>query len=117
MKVRLALRALAPLFVCAALFHVYRVVAPVPDEPTWRHALFVGVNLLIAAGLWYEPRWLVAPFGLLTGQQLISHGSSLYGVWQMKHTIDWPSIGALLLMPVVFVLLLLDVNRAQARHR
>ncbi|WP_394846346.1 hypothetical protein LZC95_02640 [Pendulispora brunnea] len=105
-KVRLVLRALAPIFVCAALFHVYRVVAPVPDEPTWRHALFIGLNLLIAAGLWYEPRRLLVPFGLLTAQQLMSHGGSLYTVWHMEHAIDWPSIGVLVLMPVVFVLLL-----------
>src|SRR5215467_12600686 len=88
-------------FVCAAVFHALALVRPDLAEPSppWRHALFVGVNLAVAAGFLWRPRGFKVVFALLCAQQLYGHGTYALGVWRDSHRIDWASIVVLVAMP------------------
>ena len=81
-----------------ALLHLYYLFAPDPS-PLWRHALFVAINLGVAWGCWWQPRWFIWVFGLLLLQQLYSHGADFAQAWPGR--VDWRSLLVLLGMPIV----------------
>ncbi|MEO6418545.1 MAG: hypothetical protein ABIP39_04020 [Polyangiaceae bacterium] len=95
-------------FFAAASFHAVAIFAPSigPPSPTWRHALFVLVNVSVALGMLTRPRWFTPLFGLLCVQQLVSHGLFSWDVWQAEHRIDWGSVVVFVFMPATLVLLL-----------
>ena len=105
--------AFAVLFIGAALFHAVHVFVPEagPASPPWRHALFVIINLVVAACLLSRPRVFVGAFAILTLQQMYGHGSMALDAWQTQRQVDWMSLGIVVLMPVIFVLLVLDARR------
>jgi len=110
-------RALALPFLAAAIFHAVALQWPAVAEPSppARHALFVVVNALLAAGLVKRPRGFVAVFALFTAQQLLSHVQSGYLVWREQHRLDWASLVTVVFVPAVLALLVRDA-RAKARE-
>lgn len=94
-------------FGAAALYHLVAIVEPsfAEPSPTWRHALFVVVNGLVAAGLVRRFNYFPHAFSLLTVQQLISHGSYGWQVWTEQHRLDWASVIVLVAMPAVAAML------------
>jgi hypothetical protein len=104
---------LAAGFVAASLFHAVAIGWPQVAEPSpaWRHGLFVGINLAVAAGLMFRPRWFVFVFLLLTGQQLLSHGVQGWRVWQHEGRLDWASVVVVLALPPLAALLAWQTRR------
>ena len=100
-------------FVASAIFHVVAIVVPSvdPSAPTWRHALFIAINLACAAGFAFRPSgrpapWFVAAFGVLVAQQLFSHGTTLWNEWMGAHRIDVNSVFVLIVMPLALGMLI-----------
>lgn len=100
------LRWVSPLFGCAALFHLTRVVMPTPGDPSssTRHLAFVFINVAGAIAVLRRPPWLVYAFVPLLVQQLYSHGRSAYLACG-RGEVDFASLGVLLVMPVTFAAL------------
>ena len=92
----------------ALLFHLKGIFYPSAETPAWRHAIFVAVNCICIYGVLKRPRWFTWFVGLLTLQQLYSHGSYAIELWQKQHSIHWVSVCVVIFMPVLFVLLLID---------
>lgn len=92
-----------------ALFHVFRLVAPVGGDgsPPWRHALFVGVDAALALGFALRPRWFPWLFGPIVVQQLVSHGSAAYRAFQAGAW-DLASIVIVIALPALFVALIAE---------
>jgi hypothetical protein len=113
---RVAFALLTLLFGAAAVFHLWAIVDPKLDDssPTWRHALFVLMNLACAAGFRLRPPPFVYLFGLLVLQQLGSHGLQAWRIWQIEERFDWTSLGVLVVMPLALALLVAE-RRAHAR--
>ncbi len=106
-------RGVAALFGAAAVFHAYRFAFdPADGSSHARHGVFVVVNALTAAGLLSRPRWFVVPFALLTGQQLLSHGSVALAAWRQRGQLDLTSLAIVLLLPLTLVLLVRDARRS-----
>lgn len=82
----------------AAAYHVIAIVNG--SGPPGRHALFVVVNLVCAAGFWRPFRGFAVLVALLALQQLVSHGRTLWRVLETEHRIDWPSVIVLIAMPL-----------------
>lgn len=90
-----------------ALFHLVCIVRPELGEPSpaWRHGLFVGVNLLLAAGFLKRPRWFSWPLVALTLQQLISHGTDLLEAQRRTPPrLDVQSLAVLVTFPLLLLL-------------
>jgi hypothetical protein len=91
----------------AMLYHTYNVIKPFDATPVWRHSLFIGINMICIYGLLKRPDWFIWFFGILTLQQLYSHGSHFIRLLtESKFT--WIDFCVLLLMPIGFILLLFD---------
>jgi hypothetical protein len=92
--------ALASIFAVTALFHAAAIVSPslAPGAPGWRHGLFVALNAAVAIGLLWRPPGFVAAFGVLTGQQVYSHGRDILDAWRTEARVDWMSVGVLVVM-------------------
>jgi hypothetical protein len=110
---------LACVFVFAAVFHAAAFVQPAIAEPVprWWHALFVGVNLALAVGVWKRPRWLPVVFALYVVQQFAEHAPRGVTVWRDEHRIDWASLGSIAFVPVVLGLLVVDAAGAPVKAR
>ncbi|MEP7238349.1 MAG: hypothetical protein ABI685_10805 [Ferruginibacter sp.] len=92
----------------ALLFHLRGIFYPSANTPAWRHAIFVAVNSICIYGILKRPGWFTWFVGLLTLQQLYSHGSYAIEFWQKQHSIYWVSVCVIIFMPTLFVLLLID---------
>ncbi len=103
-------RILALCFVFTACVHVAAAIRPEidPEAPTWRHLLFLGINLACVLGLLYRPPLFVLPFTVLTAQQLWTHGGHAIRLWTDEHRIDFPSIAVVIVMPTALALLSID---------
>ncbi|MFO0553322.1 MAG: hypothetical protein U0271_33370 [Polyangiaceae bacterium] len=101
----------AAAFVFTACFHVAAAVDGRidPAAPAWRHLLFVGINLACVGGLLRRPSYFVPPFAVLLVQQTWSHGGALLGSLAPGERFDWPSLSVVLVMPLAFGLVLVDV--------
>ncbi len=97
------------LFAVAAVNHA--VLASRGEGVVWRHELFVGINLVAAAGLVVRPRWMLAPLALLACQQIPSHGADLVRSIRGPEPVDWPSLGVVLFFPAVLTLLVVERRR------
>ena len=111
------LRGVAFLFVGAAFFHASHIVAPEAGDPSGplRHTLFVAINLGVAACLWLRPSALRLIFGVLVIQQVASHGSTAWRLWTEHATVDYLSIGVVVVMPLTWAALLASGSSQQAR--
>ena len=100
-------------FALAAMHHGVAIVIPGWGEPSpvWRHALFVVVNIAVAAGLVFRPRFFAVLFTLLTLQQLYSHGTYGWHVLTTEGRIDWSSVVVVVALPVLAGLLVWDARR------
>jgi len=107
-KVRHTLfKVFAVLAFAVMLYHTICAVQPFDATPAWRHTLFIGINTICIYGLLKRPKWFVWFFGLLTIQQLYSHGSHFIQVFR-ENKINPIDAAVLLLMPLIFILLLQD---------
>ena len=98
----------AILSLLAIFYHLRGIFWPNEITPAWRHVLFISINGICIYGFLKRPEWFIWFVGLLTLQQWYSHGSYAIELWQEKHVIHWISVGIIVLMPVAFVLLLLE---------
>jgi hypothetical protein len=99
------------LAVGALVFHIKEIIYPTQSTPAWRHAIFVLVNCICIYGLLKRPYWFIWFTALLTLQQLYSHGSYAFKVWQQHNVIDWISIGIVILLPVLLILLIFEKTK------
>jgi hypothetical protein len=97
-------------FAGAAAFHAVAMVTAVePSSARWRHALFVAIDVALAALVIRRPPWFPWVFALLLVQQAWSHGTSLVAHAQAG-TVDVLSLVTLIALPVVLVLLVVDAR-------
>lgn len=103
-------------FVAAAVYHAVGVFRPawLEPAPVWRHALFVGLNLLLAAGFLLRPPFLVWLFAVFVAEQLYGHGLRAWTIWTAEHRVDWTGLVPMVFTPIMLFLLVLD---ARARRR
>ncbi len=89
------------------IYHIVGAIQPFDATPAWRHVIFIGVCSISIYGLLKRPGWFVWFFGLLTLQQLYSHGSHF--VNQLSDgKINWIDLTVVVVTPIVFILLLAD---------
>lgn len=93
---------------CAAIYHAIGIFFPVNEAPPRRHAVFVGINVLLAACLIKRPVFFLPLFALLMLQQMYGHGKFLIDTWNQSHSIDWPSVFVLIFFPIALWALWLD---------
>ncbi len=96
-------------FVGAAASHVVRGVGAEGGDRL-RHVVFVAIDLLAAAGLLVRPRWLWAPFAVLTLQQLHGHGGQAWADWRATGRPAAVDVAVALFMPVVLALLVREAR-------
>jgi hypothetical protein len=96
----------AALLVATALFHV--VLAVRGDGSVVRHAVFVVINLGLAAVLVVRPRWAFFPALVLTFQQLWSHGEALSDSFVGSGKLDWVSLAVCLFFPTLVTILFME---------
>jgi hypothetical protein len=103
-------RILAILFAVAAIYHaaVFFQLALSGGGASWRHAAFIGIDLVCAWYLVRRPRWFVWAFGLLTLETLYGHGRHAWMWWHAERRLDWLSFAVLVAVPVTLVLLIRD---------
>lgn len=92
----------------AVIYHFTGIFYKVNSSSEWRHMLFIFINIICIFGLLKRPGWFVWFFFLLLLQQLYSHGGDIIRNWRHEQRIDWISVGVVILMPLTFVLLLLE---------
>jgi hypothetical protein len=63
-----------------------------PDYPAWRHALFVVLEVSIAAIAVTQPNALWVAVVAFLGQQLTTHGVDVWQAWFDRRQIDWLSV-------------------------
>lgn len=86
----------------AAAYHFIGMFGKVNNDPPWRHALFVGIDLLFAYGLLRRPPYFSWLFLAFLVQQYYTHGGKLLHRWEQQRTVDWISLVVLVTLPVVF---------------
>jgi hypothetical protein len=102
----------AVLAFAALLYHTAGAVQPFDKTPAWRHTLFIGINTICIYGLLKRPKWFLWFFGVLTVQQLYSHGSHFINLLQ-ENKFNLIDAAVLVLMPLIFILLLIDRKTKQ----
>lgn len=103
----------AVLAFAASLYHTAGALQPFDKTPAWRHILFIGINTICIYGLIKRPEWFVWFFGVLTFQQLYSHGSYAIELWQQQYIVHWISVADILLLPLLLILLIVDKKNKQ----
>jgi hypothetical protein len=93
--------------IAAVIYHIVGAIKPFDATPAWRHGLFIGISIICIYGLLKRPGWFVWFFGLLTLQQLYSHGSNFIRLLG-ENKFNWIDFSVLLLTPLVFIFLLMD---------
>ena len=76
--------------------------------PWWRHIVFIGINGTLAWLLPRPPSWLVWPAAVLTVQVLYSHGLGGWDYWQRTGRIDWLDPLAVVGVPVLLAVLIVE---------
>ncbi|GAB2825899.1 hypothetical protein [Ferruginibacter profundus] len=97
----------AGLAFAAMLYHTVGAVQPFDATPAWRHILFIGICTICMYGLLKRPKWFLWFFGALMVQQLYNHGSRLIHLLQ-EDKLNFIDAAVVLLMPLVFILLLME---------
>ena len=97
----------ALLALAATVYPAIGSIKPFDATPAWRHILFVGINIICIYGLLKRPYWFIWFWTLLTLQQLCSHGSHFVRLLS-ENKFTWIDFGVLVLMPVIFILMLID---------
>ena len=103
---------LAMLGFAALIYHIVGVIHQFDATPAWRHAIFIGFCGVCIYGLLKRHEWFVWFFGVLTIQQLYSHGSHF--LKQLNDgKINWIDVAVVIITPIVFILLLADRKTKQ----
>ncbi len=105
-------RILAAGAVLAAAYHAAGLADLLPNSrtPDWRHALFIGIDLVLAGYLLRRPLWMFPLFVLLFVQQAVSHGQYALELWRTRHEFDYISLIDLVALSLALVLLSLDLK-------
>ena len=82
-------------------------------DPTWRHALFLGINAALAVLIVLRPRWLPVLLAVLAAQQLWSHGRALVDAWKLEHRVDWASVVVVVGIPFALAIVVHDARAAR----
>jgi hypothetical protein len=93
--------------IVALIYHIIGAIKPFDATPAWRHGLFIGISIICIYGLLKRPDWFVWFFGILTVQQLYSHGSHFVRLLE-ENKFNWIDFCVLVLTPLVFIFLLMD---------
>ena len=103
-------------FWAGAAYHALGLLRPVLTEPApaWRHAAFVTVNIAAARGLKRRGKVFFAGFTVLAFQQIYSHGTYAWRVWNLERRVDWASILVLAGMPLLWVMLFQERKQISA---
>jgi hypothetical protein len=114
-------RILAVGAVLAAAYHAAGLADLLPSSrtPDWRHALFIGIDLLLAWYLLRRPLWMFPLFVFLFVQQAVSHGQYAIELWQTRRVFDYISLIDLAALLFALVLLIADLKdrlRNQPAH-
>lgn len=106
------LRLLAAVLLVVAAINHGRLAAMGAENAT-RHAVFVGLNLVLAAAVAFFPRIALFLTVLMSLQQIPSHGGDL-----LRQTpFDWASLGVVIFFPALILLLALDWRTARRTRR
>ncbi len=97
----------------AMLYHIKAIFYPIILTPSWRHSIFVLVNIICIYGLLKRPKWFIWFVSILTLQQWYSHGSYAIHLWQLENKIHWISIADVLLLPLLIIFLIFDRKNNQ----
>ena len=95
----------AVLTVLIAAYHFLAIFNKFDNSPTWRHFLFVGINLFCTYGVLKRPKYFVYFVAILLVQQYYSHGAYLVNLWLEKGQIHLQSVFVLLLFPIALICL------------
>ena len=97
----------AALFTIAAMYHIIGLI--IPDEilylPRWRHGLFVIVDVILVFITLHRTKWSLLIIGVITLQQIYSHGTRAWTWYTNDQIIDWISIVIIILLPFLNMLL------------
>ena len=111
---RLASWIYAALFGCVATYHFFTLLAAeMPHALVVRHLIFFVVDAAFAVLIWKWPRWLLIPCGLLTVQQIWSHGGHVWHAW---HNGRLDAFGTFSLSGLI-VLMILLIRETRTQHR
>ena len=93
-------------FLMGSIYHVIAVLIPGFGEPspTWRHALFFSVGLLMTALAFKKRKAFKVFLFILSMQQIYSHGSYLIEVWKLENRIDYWSVITLAGFPLMMAM-------------
>ena len=108
----------AILFIGAGLYHLYGLIASLADPNLAAfHAAFVVIDPVTAYLLLRKerPEWFTYAFGVLTIQQIYSHGMEALTAWQATAAIDYVSLFIVVFMPSLFVLVVYDALLKKSR--
>jgi hypothetical protein len=103
---RIARLVAAVLLGLIAIRHAWQAIAGEPSVV--RHALFVAINLALAALLVVRPRWAFWPALALTAQQMWSHGLELSRSFLGSAPLDWSSLAVCLFFPTLVTILFIE---------
>ncbi len=92
----------------AMLYHIKGIFYPTKLSPTWRHGIFICINIIFIYGVLKRPKWFICLAAILTVQQWYSHGGYAIHLWQTENKIHWISVAVILLLPVLIWLLFID---------
>lgn len=102
----------AALLAATAVFHLVKVFAVGGEASMVRHAVFVAINLALAALLVLRPRWAFYPALLLTAQQMYSHGLDLSQSFLGTAPLDKMSLAVCLFFPTLVTILYMERQEA-----
>lgn len=89
-------------FAVASVRHLLACLHVVTDDdPTWRHAVFVVFNAVVAAcfALGVRSRAFALGMTALAAQQLVSHGGLALRTWRDEGRVDVASVVVVVAMP------------------
>ncbi|HXB61723.1 MAG TPA: hypothetical protein VNU94_02580 [Acidobacteriaceae bacterium] len=107
---RLASWIFATLFATVATYHFFVLLdAEMPRAIVLRHLVFCVVDTAFAALIWFWPRWLLIPVGVLTVEQFHAHAGHDWHLWHDSRQIAWFGLFTLSAQVVLCFLIVVDM--------
>lgn len=114
-----AFRLAAGVLLSAAVYHCAAAINPaiekavygvgyLPGYPSWRHLLWVSIDVSLAGLLLRCPWWLLWPYIVMLVEQLHGHGGNAWRLWAQSGRISWIDVGVLAGEFLLFFFLILD---------
>ena len=79
--------------------------------------IFVGINATLACLLPDPPSWFVWPYSVLTLQVLYSHGLGGFREWRQTRGVRWVDVVAVIGVPVLLAVLVVERRRSARSQR